>query len=105
LITWSPSVTSHWVLSWREGPDSHPASAITNTPSWNISATTVQWAIDELESEKELISNKENSVLDNSTSKFPTNNLVKSYVDQKNYEDFNSLNIVDEWQVDMLWRI
>ena len=42
-------------LGFSPSPDTHthPASSITNTPAGNISATTVQAAINELDSEKE----------------------------------------------------
>ena len=43
---------SHNALTGREAVDSHPASAITNTPAGNIAAITVQAALNELDSEK-----------------------------------------------------
>jgi hypothetical protein len=43
---------SHAALVDRSLPNSHPASAITNTPAGTVSATDVQSAIDELASEK-----------------------------------------------------
>jgi hypothetical protein len=46
------SPTVHNSLSGRSDADTHPASAITNTPAGNIAATTVQGAIDELDTEK-----------------------------------------------------
>lgn len=46
------SPTVHNALSGRSDPDAHPASAIANTPAGNIAATTVQAAINELDSEK-----------------------------------------------------
>lgn len=36
-----------------DGTDAHPASAITNTPAGNLAATTVQAALNELDTEKE----------------------------------------------------
>lgn len=46
------STVSHPSLSGRSSADQHPASSITNTPSGNISSTTVQAALNELDSEK-----------------------------------------------------
>ena len=46
------SPTVHNSLSGRASADTHPASSITNTPAGNIAATTVQAAINELDSEK-----------------------------------------------------
>jgi hypothetical protein len=43
---------SHTALTDRDAAGSHPATAISNTPAGNIAATTVQAAIDELDSEK-----------------------------------------------------
>ncbi len=48
-----PGDIDHNDLASRSAADAHPASAITNTPSGSISATTVQAAIDELATEKE----------------------------------------------------
>jgi hypothetical protein len=48
----SASPSSHNSLSGRSDAGAHPASAITNTPAGNIAATTVQAAINELDSEK-----------------------------------------------------
>ena len=48
----STAITSHNSLTGRTTADAHPASAITNTPSGTIGATTVQGAIDELGTEK-----------------------------------------------------
>jgi drug/metabolite transporter (DMT)-like permease len=47
------TTTNHSLLTGRDTADSHPASAITNTPAGNISAITVQAAIDELDAEKQ----------------------------------------------------
>lgn len=44
--------TDHASLANRSAANSHPATAISNTPAGNISATTVQAAIDELDTEK-----------------------------------------------------
>jgi hypothetical protein len=44
--------TDHNTLSGRSTANSHPASAITNTPAGAIAATDVQAAIDELDTEK-----------------------------------------------------
>ena len=44
--------SSHNSLSGRSDPASHPATAISNTPAGNIAATTVQAAINELDTEK-----------------------------------------------------
>lgn len=41
--------TDHSTLTGRSSADQHPASAITNTPSPNLIATTVQDALDELQ--------------------------------------------------------
>lgn len=43
---------NHAVLQNRDAADSHPASAITNTAAGDISATTVQAALNELDTEK-----------------------------------------------------
>lgn len=51
--TSSVSPTIHNNLSGRADADTHPASSITNTPAGNISAITVQAAIDELDTEKQ----------------------------------------------------
>ena len=69
----------------------YSAIQITNTPAGNISATSVQAAINELDNEKqanigytpENVANKENITLDTSSAKYPTNNLVKTYTDAK----------------------
>lgn len=69
----------------------YSAIQITNTPAGNISATSVQAAINELDNEKqpnigytpENVANKENITLDTSSTKYPTNNLVKTYTDAK----------------------
>lgn len=49
--------TDHGSLSGLSDLD-HPASAIINTPAGNIAATTVQAALDELDSEKQAVSAK-----------------------------------------------
>lgn len=46
------SPTSHAALTDRDLASSHPATAISNTPSGTIAATTVQAALNELDSEK-----------------------------------------------------
>lgn len=51
----TPLALRHNQLRARDTVDSHPASAITNTPAWNIASTTVQWAINELDTEKALL--------------------------------------------------
>jgi hypothetical protein len=51
--TSSPAV--HNSLSGRSATDAHPASAITNTPAGNISATDVQAALNELDTEKSAV--------------------------------------------------
>lgn len=48
-----PGDIDHNDLASRSAADAHPASAITNTPAGNIAATTVQAAIDELDTEKQ----------------------------------------------------
>ena len=48
----TPSVVAHNALTNRSDADQHPATAITNTPAGAISATTVQAAINELDTEK-----------------------------------------------------
>ena len=48
-----PGDIDHNDLASRSAADAHPASAITNTPAGSIAATTVQAAIDELDSEKQ----------------------------------------------------
>lgn len=47
------SVQKHDDLTGRDVVNSHPASAISNTPAGNISSTNVQAAINELDTEKE----------------------------------------------------
>lgn len=47
-----PTVVAHNDLTGRSAADAHPASAITNTPAGGVSATTVQTAINELDTEK-----------------------------------------------------
>jgi hypothetical protein len=44
--------TDHASLLNRDAASSHPATAVSNTPAGNIAATTVQAAIDELDTEK-----------------------------------------------------
>ena len=61
--------TNHGSLDGRDAPDQHPISSITNLTS-ELSA-------------KEDSANKENSVLDNSTTKYPTINLLKTSLDLK----------------------
>jgi len=46
-------IQNHGDLTGRDATDSHPASAITNTPYSTTSATTIQLAINELTDEKE----------------------------------------------------
>jgi hypothetical protein len=53
VIAAGSSPTVHNSLPGRSDADTHPASSITNTPAGNIVATTVQAAINELDSEKE----------------------------------------------------
>jgi hypothetical protein len=48
--------TDHASLLNRDAASSHPATAVSNTPAGNIAATTVQAAIDELDTEKIAIS-------------------------------------------------
>jgi len=61
-ITWSRQslTTANWYipsshsnLTDRTVSDSHPATAISNIPAWNISATDIQTAINELDTEKQ----------------------------------------------------
>jgi hypothetical protein len=52
VVSSAVTPASHTVLADRSDPDQHPASAITNTPAGNIAATTVQAAINELDTEK-----------------------------------------------------
>lgn len=64
--------------------DAHAASAITNTPTGNISATTVQAAINELDSEKqsalgftpENVANKATNLTSPDNTKYPTTQAV-----------------------------
>ena len=51
LVGTAPVLTDHGSLGGLSDPD-HPASAIVNTPAGSIVATTVQAAIDELDTEK-----------------------------------------------------
>lgn len=53
-------------------------SNVDNTPDLSKPISTATQSALDL---KENLSNKENTVLDNSTTKYPTNNLVKTYVD------------------------
>ena len=53
VIAAGSSPTVHNALSGRSDIDAHPATSISNTPAGNIAATTVQAAINELDSEKE----------------------------------------------------
>lgn len=73
------TIQSHGDLTGRDVVDSHPAGAITNTPYSTTSSISTQGAINELTDEKENISNKENTTVDNSTTKYPTVNLLKTY--------------------------
>ncbi len=52
LATASVSVSNHNNLSNRSDPNSHPASAVSNIPSGNISSEDIQSAINELDTEK-----------------------------------------------------
>ena len=56
----------------------------------NTDGTISQKIITDLLALKEDTANKENTLLDNSTTKYPTNNLVKTYLD----EDFNFNNLI-----------
>lgn len=65
----NPNDIDHNDLASRSAADAHPASAITNTPAGNIAATTVQGALNELDTDKEIagaaataISNHESDV-------------------------------------------
>jgi hypothetical protein len=51
-LTGNFTAGSHNALTGRDSADSHPASAITNTPAGTIAAVTVQAALNELDSEK-----------------------------------------------------
>ena len=46
------ALSSHNAILGRSEADAHPASSVTNTPAGNIAATTVQAALDELDTEK-----------------------------------------------------
>ncbi len=52
VVTSATTPASHTVLADRSDPDQHPASSITNTPAGSIAATTVQGAINELDTSK-----------------------------------------------------
>ena len=53
----STAVTSHASLSGLTAANVHPASSITNTPAGNIASTDVQNALNELDTEKQILSN------------------------------------------------
>lgn len=57
------------------------ASDVTNTPAGNISATDVQGAINELDSEKEAVANKATDFSTLNHTKYPTTQAVKTLVD------------------------
>ena len=63
---------------------------LVNTDNGATSMATINTNFDTLNTDKEEVSNKENTTLDTSTTKYPTNRLVKEYADGK-VED----NIVD----------
>lgn len=57
------------------------ASDVTNTPAGNISATDVQGALNELDSEKEAVANKATDFSVLNHTKYPTTQAVKTLVD------------------------
>lgn len=77
--------TDHNSLTGRSTAASHPATAISNTPAGTIAATDVQAAIDELDTEKEAVSNKstDGTLAANSTTLYPSQSAVKTYADTK----------------------
>jgi hypothetical protein len=77
--------TDHNSLSGRSNANTHPASAITNTPAGTVAATDVQAAIDELDTEKEAVANKstDGTLAANSTTLYPSQSAVKTYADTK----------------------
>lgn len=76
-----------------DATDAHAGTAITNTPAGNIAATTVQAAINELDSEKqaslgftpENSANKATSVVPSAT-QYPNNDAVIAYVSASNVD-------------------
>ena len=54
-LTGNFTAGTHNALTGRDAIDSHPASAITNTPAGTIAATDVQAALNELDTEKQAV--------------------------------------------------
>ena len=56
---------------------------LVNTDNGATSMATINTNFDNLNTDKEEVSNKENTTLDTSTTKYPTNRLTKEYADGK----------------------
>lgn len=69
-----------------------------NKPISTATQTALNAKQDSLGFTPENVANKENTTLDTSTTKYPTNNLVKTYVDQS---PFTKMVISDSTQVDI----
>jgi hypothetical protein len=81
-ITIDPNTVKASMIDFGVGTDEVDAGDIPNAPSGNISSTTVQNAINELDSEKEAVSNKDTTTtLGSSDTKYPSQKAVKTYVD------------------------
>src|SRR5690349_6914943 len=64
----------------------HAGSAISNTPAGGISATNVQSAINELDTEKENVANKDQGPIASSASKYPSNDAVILYAQPLDFD-------------------
>jgi len=70
-------------------------------PVSNATITALSWKQDSLWFTPENVANKENTTLDTSTTKYPTNNLVKGALDLKaNSSDVYTKTELDWWQLD-----
>lgn len=81
-VTIAPNTVKDTMIDFGSGIGQVNASDIPNVPSGNIAATTVQNAINELDSEKEAVANKDTTTtLGTSDTKYPSQKAVKTYVD------------------------
>lgn len=83
VITSVTELTGTKVQQIAISPAPTVASNVTFTPAGNIAATNVQTAIEELDTEKELSSNKKLDLTDNSDTYYPSQKAVKTAVDAK----------------------
>jgi len=80
ITNWNTAVTNSHLHANKTVLDGIDATAVSN---WNGKQPAGAYLIASDITGKENISNKENTTLDTSITKYPTNNLIKTYVDNK----------------------